>query len=72
MFYEGLSAVILGLPDKALNETLDAINANEDEKTAVEKVRDCFTEAGPENRFNNLKFKVTYLYPHLLENSHAA
>ncbi|XP_065775422.1 secretoglobin family 2B member 20-like [Muntiacus reevesi] len=62
VFYEGLSAVILGLPDKALNETLDAIDANEDEKAAVKKIRDCFTEAGPENRFNILKFKVSIIF----------
>ncbi|CAI9161777.1 unnamed protein product [Rangifer tarandus platyrhynchus] len=62
VFYEGLSAVILGLPDKALNETLDAIDANEDEKTAIGKIRDCFTEAGPENRFNNLKFKASIIF----------
>ena len=64
MFYESLSAVILGLPSKALNETLDSIEANEAEKAAFGKIRDCFVEAEPEDRFDHLKYKVTYLYPH--------
>ncbi|XP_055267069.1 major allergen I polypeptide chain 2-like [Moschus berezovskii] len=62
VFYEGISGVILGLPSKALNETLDLIDANEAEKEAIGKIRDCFTEAGPENRFNNLKFKVSIIF----------
>ena len=65
VFYESLSAVILGLPSKALNETLDLINANEAERAAAEKIRQCFVEAGPENRLIDLKFKVTCLYPQL-------
>ena len=64
VFYETLFAVSLGLPSKALNETLDSIEANEAEKAAFGKIRDCFVEAEPEDRFDHLKYKVTYLYPH--------
>ena len=64
VFFEGLSAIILALPSKALNETLDSVDANEAEKAAFGKLWDCFIEAEPEDRFNHLKYKVTYLYPH--------
>ena len=64
VFYKAVSAVSLGLPSKALNETLDSVDANEAERAAFEKIRDCFIEAGPENRFNHLKYKVSYFYPH--------
>ncbi|XP_061241780.1 major allergen I polypeptide chain 2-like [Bos javanicus] len=62
VFYEVLSAVILALPSKALNETLDSIDANEAEKAAAEKIRQCFVEAGPENRINHLKFKLSIVF----------
>uniref|UniRef100_A0A4W2F961 Major allergen I polypeptide chain 2-like n=1 Tax=Bos indicus x Bos taurus TaxID=30522 RepID=A0A4W2F961_BOBOX len=64
VFYETVFAVSLGLPRKALNETLDSVDANEAEKAAFGKLWDCFIEAEPEDRFNHLKYKVTYLYPH--------
>ena len=64
MFYKAVSAVSLGLPSKALNETLDSVDANKAERAAFEKIWDCFIEAGPENRFNHLKYKVSYFYPH--------
>ena len=64
VFFETLSAVGLGLPRKALNATLDSIDANEAERAALGRIWDCFIDAGPENRFNHLKYKVTYLYPH--------
>ncbi|XDA83246.1 hypothetical protein R6Z07F_013140 [Ovis aries] len=58
VFFEGLSAIILALPSKALNETLDSVDANEAEKAAAEKIQHCFIEAGPQNRLNHLKYKV--------------
>ncbi|CAN0000682.1 unnamed protein product [Rangifer tarandus platyrhynchus] len=62
VFYKTVSAVSLGLPGKALNETLDSIDANEAERAAFEKIRDCFTEAGPEDRFNHLKYKASIIF----------
>ena len=69
VFFEGLSAIILALPSKALNETLDSVDANEAEKAAAEKLRHCFVEAGPQNRLNQLKYNFAHSY---LENSRAA
>ncbi|XP_005692315.1 PREDICTED: secretoglobin family 2B member 20 [Capra hircus] len=62
VFFEGLSAIILALPSKALNETLDSVDANEAEKAAAEKVRHCFVEAGPQNRLNQLKYKASIIF----------
>ncbi|XP_065775421.1 major allergen I polypeptide chain 2-like [Muntiacus reevesi] len=62
VFYKAVSAVSLGLPSKALNETLDSIDANEAERAAFGKIRDCFIEAGPENRLNHLKYKVSIVF----------
>ncbi|ELR56680.1 hypothetical protein E5288_WYG018581 [Bos mutus] len=62
VFYETVFAVSLGLPRKALNETLDSIDANEAEKAAFGKLWDCFIEAEPEDRFNHLKYKVSITF----------
>ncbi|XDB59877.1 hypothetical protein AB1E18_013262 [Capra hircus] len=62
VFFEGLSAIILALPSKALNETLDSVDANEAEKAAAEKIRHCFVEAGPQNRLNQLKYKASIIF----------
>ncbi|XP_055267071.1 major allergen I polypeptide chain 2-like [Moschus berezovskii] len=62
VFYEALFAVGLGLPSKVLDETLDSVDANEAEKAAFEKVRGCFVDAGPENRLNHLKYKVSIIF----------
>ncbi|KAG5200661.1 hypothetical protein MJG53_013718 [Ovis ammon polii x Ovis aries] len=62
VFFEGLSAIILALPSKALNETLDSVDANEAEKAAAEKIQHCFIEAGPQNRLNHLKYKASIVF----------
>uniref|UniRef100_A0A8C2PAE0 Uncharacterized protein n=1 Tax=Capra hircus TaxID=9925 RepID=A0A8C2PAE0_CAPHI len=44
VFFETLSAVGLGLPRKALNATLDSIDANEAERAALGRIWDCFID----------------------------
>ncbi|XP_069408505.1 major allergen I polypeptide chain 2-like [Ovis canadensis] len=62
VFFKTVSAVVLGLPRKALNATLDSIDANEAERAAFGRIRDCFIDAGPENRFNHLKYKASIIF----------
>ncbi|KAM7233569.1 hypothetical protein CapIbe_015705 [Capra ibex] len=62
VFFETVSAVGLGLPRKALNATLDSIDANEAERAALGRIWDCFIDAGPENRFNHLKYKASIIF----------